>query len=351
MTGISVLSNLDELRHQLAIPAINTGRQIHLFGHPAGPVTDDIEGLHAIADENGCIRLISGTEFSMQMYRGQAQEYPRCIPTLSRLEKVEEQILALCRRVAFEDAIGEHPMVSLAERIRLWDLPLYVDREGLAQHYGLATDMLHVTSNFDVASFFATCTWSHEDDQYQPAASDDALGVMYRITPVLMTGRDGTQDALGPVRIVGWQPLPRPEQQRAFVVKMKPGQDFTSLPSVETFHFQHQAHISHRIWNAFDQGVALFPRDAAAELARRAESLSEFTVSQIERAWQRLAQWTAETYSPSQKTCIQESIGITIVESHPLDWNGLAVETSEEQLMEQFREVVDRVRFRMAAYG
>ena len=136
-----ILPNLDELRDRLAIPAINTGRQIHLFGHAAGPVTDDLEGLHAIADENGCIRLISGTEFSMQMYRGQAQAYPRCIPTLARLEKVEDQFLALCRRIAFEDAIGEHPMVNLAERIRLWDSPLYVDREGLAQHYGLATDM------------------------------------------------------------------------------------------------------------------------------------------------------------------------------------------------------------------
>ena len=345
-----MLSNLDELRHQLAIPAINTGRQIHLFGHPAGPVTDDIEGLHAIADENGCIRLISGTEFSMQMYRGQTKEHPRCIPTLARLEKVEEQILALCRRIAFEDAIGAHPMVSLAERIRFWDLPLYVDREGLAQHYGLATDMLDVTSNFDVACFFATSTWSPENRRYQPVVSDDAPGVMYRITPVLMTGRDG-QDALGPVRIVGWQPLPRPEQQRAYVVKMKPGQDFTSLPSVETFSFQHQAHISHRIWNAFDQGEALFPADAAAELARRAESLSEFTESQIERAWQRHAQWTTESYESNQKAQIQKSIGIAIIESPPLDWIGLVVETSEALLMEQFREVVDHVRFRMAAYG
>lgn len=346
-----MLPNLDELRDRLAIPAINTGRQIHLFGHPAGPVTDDLEGLHAVADQNGYIRLISGTEFSMQMYRGQTKMYPRCIPTLSRLDKVEDLLLALCRRVAFEDAIGEHPMVNLAERIRLWDSPLYVDREGLAQHYGLATDMLDVTGNFDVACFFATCTWSHEDGKYRPVASDKASGVMYRITPMLMTARGGTDDALGPVHIVGWQPLPRPEQQRAFVVKMKPSQDFTSLPSVETFHFQHQAHISHHIWNAFDQGAALFPTDAAAELARRAESLSKFTESQIERAWQRLSQWTSETYSRNQKARIQTSSGIAMVDTPQLNWSELVIETSQEQLLEQFREVVDRVRFRMAAYG
>ena len=350
MVEISRPPNLDELRDRLAIPTINTGRQIHLFGQPAGLVTDDLEGLHAIADENGYIRLISGIEFSMHMYRGQTQVYPRCVPTLSRLEKVEDQFLALCRRVTFEDAIGEHPMVSLAERIRLLGSHLYVDREGLAQHYGLATDMLDVTGNFDVACFFATCTWSHEDGRYLPVASDEASGVMYRITPTFMAGWDDTDGALGPVHIVGWQPLPRPEQQRAFVVKMKPGQDFTSLPTVETFHFQHQAYISHRIWNAFDQGAALFPADAAAELARRAESLTEFTDSQVKRAWQRLAEWTAGTDRPIDTDRIRAASGIAMVESSRLNWNGLDIETSEEQLMEQIREVVDRVRFRMAAY-
>ncbi|WP_313304111.1 FRG domain-containing protein [Stutzerimonas balearica] len=215
-----MLPNLDELRHRLATPAINTGRQIHLsLGHRAGPVTDDIEGLHAIADEQGRICLLSGTEFSMQMYRGQTKEHPRCIPTLARLEKVEEQILALCRRIAFEDAIGGHPMVSLAERIRLWDLPLYVDREGLAQHYGLATDMLDVTSHFDVACFFATCAWSNEDRRYQPVVSEEALGVMYRITPALMNSMAEPGEPFGPLHIVGWQPLPRPEQQRCFCRK------------------------------------------------------------------------------------------------------------------------------------
>ena len=211
--------------------------------------------------------------------------------------------------------------------------------------------MLDVTSNFDVASFFATCAWNSVLRKYEPVTDNLATGVIYRITPALMCSMARPDEPFGPVHIVGWQPLPRPEQQRAFVVKMKPGQDFTSLPSVETFHFQHQAHISHRIWNAFDQGEALFPTDAAAELARRAESLSEFTESQIERASQRLAEWTAKTDVPIDTVRIQTVTGITMVETPRLNWNGLDVETLEERLMEQFREVVDRVRFRMAAYG
>ena len=183
----------------------------------------------------------------MQMYRGQTQEYPRCIPTLARLKTTDQQFLALCRRVAFEDAIGEHPLVQLAEQAGIGDAPLFIDREGLAQHYGLATDMLDVTSNFDVASFFATCGWNPEQLKYEPVSDNQVTGVIYRITPVLMSSMEQADEPSVPVHIVGWQPLPRPEQQRAFVVKMEPGVDFTSLPTLETFHFQHQEHISHRI--------------------------------------------------------------------------------------------------------
>jgi len=42
---------------------------------------------------------------------------------------------------------------------------------------------------------------------------------------------------------------------------------------------------------------------------------------------------------------------MAMVEAPQLNWSGLDIETSEERLMEQFKEVVDRVRFRMAAYG
>lgn len=345
------LPDLDQLRHQLAIPTINTGRQIHLFGHRAGPVTDDIEGLHAIRDEQGRIRLMSGVEFSMQMYRGQTREYSSCTPTLARLKKTEDQLLALCRRIAFEDAIGEHPMVRLAEQAKLLDSPLYVDREGLAQHYGLATDMLDVTSNFDVASFFATCIWDESQRTYLPAPSSKIAGVIYRITPALMIGMEPLSNAFGPVHIVGWQPLPRPEQQRASVVKMQPEQDFTSLPTVETFYFRHQEHISHRVWEAFDQGDVLFPKDAAAELATQAETLTGFTHDQIERAWARLSQWTLETYDAEKRKNVESTAGICIIKTPGLNWDGLGVETSEEKNREAFDEVLGRVRFRFAAYG
>jgi hypothetical protein len=152
------------------------------------------------------------------------------------------------------------------------------------------------------------------------------------------------------VHIVGWQPLHRPEQQRAFVVKMKPEQDFCSLPTLEKFHFQHDADISHRIWSAFDQGNALFPRDAAAELAIRAEFLAAFTTDQIEQAWQRLEHWTGVLCDVINRDKIQIACGITVIDTPLLSWDGLDVETSPDRLNEQFNEVMNRVRYRLVAY-
>lgn len=338
-----------DLRDILGIRPINTGRQHYLFG-PAGLVTDDLEGLHAVCDEQGRTRLVSGTEFAMQMYRGQTQEHTPCLPALGRKSNVEEQLLALCRNIAFEDCIADHPFVQLAEKSNFLGYPLYVDREGLGQHYGRPTNMLDVTCNFDVASFFATCAWNNELRQYVPMCDTRLHGVIYRLTPMLLFDPSVPDRPCGPFHIVGWQPLPRPEQQRAFVIRMKPGQDFGAIPSVECFRFRHSARVSNRIWRSFDEGRELFPADAAAELAVRAEALHQFTPHQIERAWERLEQWTEKTFCTEERLAINERSGLVEVSETMLGWGGLDVETDKDRLFEKLRDVLSRVRYRRAMY-
>ncbi len=230
------LLNLDQLKQQLKIPTINTGRNIYLFGHRSGPVSTDMEGLHVLRDEKNRLRLMSGTEFSLNMYRGQTEDHPSCIPKLARIDSIESKMISLCRRLAFEGVLEEHPMVKMVQQIRIDNLPLYIDKEGLAQHYGLATDMLDITSNFDVASFFATCRPNGVQGNFEPVVNESAMGIIYRLSPALMIDVEKPENCLSSLHILGWQPLPRPEQQRAFTVKMRPGQDLCSLPTVEKFY-------------------------------------------------------------------------------------------------------------------
>ncbi|MEI7843464.1 MAG: FRG domain-containing protein [Gallionellaceae bacterium] len=337
------LPTIHELREQLGIQPLNTGRQIYPFGM-AGIVTDDMEGLHAVSDEHGRTQLTSGTEFSMQVYRGQTQEYKSCLPSLGRAKTPEEQLLALCRNIAFEDALAEHPFVRLAEQSAFLGNSLFIDKEGLAQHYGLPTHMLDVSSNFDVASFFAACAWN-SDKGWEPVTEAKHHGIIYRLTPSAI---DPSGD-LGNFHIVGWQPLPRPEQQRASALRMKSGQDFKEIPSVECFRFRHRARVSVRIWKAFDEGRELFPADAAAELATQAEALQQFTRAQIDRAWARLEKWTETSFLAEKRLVAEGSCNLFEVASPILSWAGLDVETDEDHLLEKLQEVFNRVRYRMTA--
>lgn len=338
--------NLSALCAYLQVPQVNAGRRIELTG-PSGVISEDMEALYAESDGNGRIFLLSGVEFSTYMYRGQTQDHGTCTPSLARLKTTGEQLLALCQRIAFEDAIRTHPLVQMIAQTQFLDGHLYVDHEGLAQHYGHATDMLDITSNFDVAAFFATCSWTGE--KFEPFYSIDP-GVIYRVNPALLDMACPQESGDYTLRIVGWQPLPRPEQQRAYAVQLRSGQDFCQLPSIEKFQFSHNVAISHSIWEAFDRGDALFPTDAAAELSLRAKELVNFTCDQIDRAWQQLTAWTRTLTSSESAVQIESQCGIQKIPAPTLNWNGLIDEFTLDQRQAQLAEVLNRVRFRRAMY-
>lgn len=337
---------LDMLRPSLEVQEVNTGRQYNILG-PSGVVTDDLEGLHALTDEQGRVVLRSGIEFSLVAYRGQPSEHLPCVPSLARLKSPAEQLVALCQSVAFEAVIGEHPYVRLCESVKFLDSPLFIDKEGLAQHYGLPTDLLDVSNSFDVASFFATSMWDPATRRYLPVKFSGTPGVMYRVTPTFfMLGQSEAA-----FRDVGWQPLHRPEQQRAAAFRMKKGMDFVALPTVQKVLFSHSTKVSTRIWKSFEGGTALFPSDAPAELAERARELQGFTRDQIDLAWARFDAWHGAVTGLEERQRLELACGLSVVDAPALTWDGLDVERDENRLREELNEVLSKVRFRMVSDG
>lgn len=339
-----IFPDLDTLQQMLSIPAVNTGSQRFLTG-PSGIVTDDIEGLHAYSNEAGRLHLVSGVEFQDFLYRGQVEEKLPCVPTLGRIDTLEGRLLALCRGATFEEALQAHPLVK-----KTVQAGIYVDIEGLAQHYGLPTDMLDITGSFAVASFFATSRWVKDKDKesgcYLPVGDNAPPGVIYRVTACILEDRQPES-----FHLVGWQPLPRPEQQRAFAIRMKPGQDFVDdLFTTERAYFKQSAAISHRIWKEFDEGRALFPNDPAAQLSMQAQHLMEFTAAQMACAWSRFEAWERERYTPERRASLEISCGITVRSSTALTWENLGVETRDNQLNNMIENVLNRASYRRAMY-
>ena len=330
---------LKSLKQKLQIQPINTGKQMDFHGI----VFDDIERLHAMVGVDGCIHLKSGTEFSMVQYRGQNEDFGVCKTTLDRCKSQEEQFLNICRTIAFEELLEVHPFVKYIRTLPpLGENHLCLNLTGMAQHYGLHTDYLDITTNFDVACFFATC--KYENGQYYPISNISKPGVIYKIYEMIMppfVENESNKDML--LEYLGWQPLSRPEQQRASVLKVAKDTNLDTISGVQKYYFKHSIYQSKKIWKQFDEGKALFPDDSAADLANKCCKLNSFTNKQINKALERFELWSGEQLNREQAL---DGLKIEIVEQSSLSWDDL-VETGFNFWENKFNETMSKVGFRM----
>lgn len=344
----TIYSNLIRLKQHLNIQPINTGRQFSLGG--SGIVTDDLEALHAMRSMSGdCINLKSGLEFSFTEYRGQTQEYEVCLSSLDRITRDHELFAALCRSTYFQQALASHPAITQLQSFapvldqRVQPLPICISLEGIAQHYGLPTEYLDITSNFSVASFFATQHWNTATQTFEPVRAMSSPGVIYKLHPAFLMSQPLPCDQM-PYVPVGWQPFPRPEQQRANAIRLKPGEDFAQTMGVVKYRFYHSRNQSKRIYEEFEGGNKLMPADDLAELADQVQRQTIFNHDVIKRAFQRYAARRNPISSDEDKEAMIKKAGIEIEGSSnaKFGWN-----FNQEEFDKELNRVVNRIRFRM----
>lgn len=346
----TIYSNLIRLKQRLNIQPINTGRQFNY----RGIVFDDVEALHARTSMSGdCLNLVSGTELGMTEYRGQTREYEVCLSSLDRINHDHELFATLCRSTYFQQALASHPAITYLQNFtpvidpRAQPLPLCINLEGIAQHYGLPTEYLDITSNFSVASFFATQRWDAKAKKFEPMRAQSAPGVIYKLHPMfLMDSAQGCGEI--PYVPVGWQPFPRPEQQRANAVRLKPGEDFATSMPVAKYYFKHCPKHSKHIYEEFEGGDLLLPADELAGFAESLMTKTSFPQSTLDQAFQSYEQRKQPQNTAEKRQDLMASAGITL-EAHnsfeTQDWN-----FSQHAFEEEIQRMLSKVRTRMAFY-
>ncbi|SIT67139.1 FRG domain-containing protein [Ectothiorhodosinus mongolicus] len=335
------LPTIDQLKHQHSIPSVNTGRQFTIPSGRPGIIADDQEKLLAMTDQEGLLVFRSGVEFPLWTFRGQTAIHLPCLPGIARCDELSQQFLAWCRNVAFVDALLAHPYVEHCRRVSFNGSQLRIHYQGIAQHYGMATNMLDTTTNFDVAAFFAACT-NDGNGVWRPAESGEA-GVIYAFPPIALTPPFVSNDRY---LDVGWQPLQRPAQQRASAVYLFKDEDFAGLPSVAAWPFRHDRRIAERLLEQFDGGAALFPVDAAASVAANARTLRRFTMVQITQAAKAYEIWHGQPLDEADRKALMNAAGIEIIEGLLLDWSAYDLETDEAALHARLKRELAGARTR-----
>lgn len=343
----AIYENLTRLKQRLGIQPINTGRQLNY----RGIVSDDIEALHAMRSIKwDCINLMSGVEFPTAEYRGQTQDYGVCLSGLDRIQDDHKLFAALCRAIYFKQALATHPAVMRMQNIALGldDLPVCINLEGIAQHYGLATEYLDITNNFSVASFFATQRWDSKTKKFEPMRAISAPGIIYKMHPMLMMGVAGAGFDEMPYMPVGWQPFPRPEQQRANAIRLKSGEDFAQTSGVVKYRFQHSRNQSKRIYEMFEGGDKLMPADELADFADSLQTKTSFPQSTMDEAFQSYGQRRKPQGTAAKRASLMDKAGVALEEHDSFkaqEWN-----FKQEAFDAEIQRMLGRVRVRMAYY-
>ncbi|MFR9530823.1 MAG: FRG domain-containing protein [Rikenellaceae bacterium] len=219
-----------------------------------------------------CIRLNNGqivhlpTNANFTLYRGQNEKHDTCVPSLYRSEISEDEIFVKNLQITeFELMLRQHSVVKCYFEYN----NLRVDYRGLAQHYGLDTDLLDLSSNIDVALFFATCVYDKATDLYYAQHDDKCYtGVIY-VYPIMQDIFANYQNSSvfeNKLQVIGMQAFKRPMLQHGFSYQLNRGESLRAI----AYTFDYTRDDSLRYFNKFDEGNALWIKD---DLSKRTKLL------------------------------------------------------------------------------
>lgn len=211
------------------------------------------------------------------LFRGQNQEYVPCYPSLYRdfpNQLTDSEIFTWrMRLMLFCEMLDTYPIVDKFFKRHKFK----IDYEGLAQHYGLRTSVLDLTSNIDIALFFAVCRYDAEHECYRPFDDNkEHEGILYIFCPMLsnepspITISDFMKGNITPI---GLQPFIRPARQKGYALHIKRGKSTKSW----AYRFKFSSEESLLYYNLFKEGKELWVNDILAEKAKEISTITRFS--------------------------------------------------------------------------
>lgn len=310
------------------------------FEHHFEALEDDHFSAVAISDEE--CWLAPYPEFSLTVYRGQNQYVEPCLPLLHRAHPNKiERLIERIRAAEFELLVSEHPAIVDFSTLSIVGLRPRIDYEGLAQHYGLKTDLLDFTSNPLVAAFFACCAYDKMAGEFRPITRPGPPGIIYRYDPVCYMDLETSSPF-----VVGLQPLRRPGEQYAWCVRLPHRISLHSQRVVSAFSFVHDPQVSWKIFQDFEGGAKLFPDDPVSTKASAIASTSNFSHDAFSLAMARYGQHMKERSTLNDLA----RHGIQITRNQEISFTQAEIEGAAAEWNERRPDLISRIHWRRAFY-
>lgn len=232
-------------------------------------------------------------------YRGENKIYTDSTPSLYRKLKqfVSQDEKNLYRLVA-DMRIGEFKkLLNCFNHVKEWH---YCDvlYDALAQHYGLETDWLDITSDFNVALFFATCFWDNNDKRWKPLTKKQTeiderhkYGMIFHTPSYRIKGRQlvaeeyflnhsfYSEDSPNYVAYpIGFQPFMRCHMQNGYAMYMRKPNPLQKNIDFEKLRFRHSEELSNWIYDKMEGGKLIYPHEGLNEVDFLIKQISELTI-------------------------------------------------------------------------
>lgn len=156
--------------------------------------------------------------YSCALFRGESTVHPTCKPVFLRNWK-DRCTIENIKRNEFELLLNSHPIYQLfRDGIQLTDKLRFIMENpyGIAMSYGFPTQLLSLTSDINIASFFAVTEYDEAVHKYKPIdnSENNKTGILYVFNLMAPFG------LIPGLSTVGLQPFVRPGLQKEFAINL-----------------------------------------------------------------------------------------------------------------------------------
>lgn len=218
-------------------------------------------------------------------YRGESAYYPQSTASVYRSSSNEEKLVRLISRMRI---LEFKKLLNKFDIVKNWTYGDVI-YDALAQHYGIATDLIDVTNDFKTALFFACCKYDDKTKAWTPLAKEDIDNADSR-QHVFKTGGDSRYgiimradseyyDALlqgTEILPIGYQPFMRCSNQHGFVMKMKGADDNLKLNSnFKKYRIRLTPEFCKKVFDLNQGGRNIYPTDGLSDFSGEIEYISK----------------------------------------------------------------------------